>query len=117
MLQKQTISISNDQLIDEKTIATLKRGDRYKLFKLSIFIDFENKSRTEMIYRMLDEMPEFEICKISVTNGENELINALATKSMFKTKQDLFKILEFSNNDRSKQSEPYEYLSRVYCLN
>ena len=67
-----------------------------------------------MFYRMLDEMPEFEISRIKVKQGNNDLINTLATKSMFKTKQDLFNILEFDKNICSEQSEPYEYLSRVY---
>ena len=113
MLQKQTISISNDQLIDEKTIATLKRGDRYKLFKLDIRVDVKDEIRLEIFYRMLDEMPEFEISWIKLKNGNNDLINTLTTKPMFKNKQDLFDILEFDSINLPQQSESYEYLSKI----
>ena len=37
MFQKQTIHIKKNQQIDKKTIATLKKANKYKLFKL----DFE----------------------------------------------------------------------------
>ena len=66
-----------------------------------------------MFYRMLDEMPEFEMSRIYVENGDNGFINTLATKSMFKTKQDLYDILEFDDINNRRQFKEYEYLSYV----
>ena len=42
MLEKQIIYIENSHLFDEKTIATLKRECKYKLFKLDIEISIWN---------------------------------------------------------------------------
>ena len=43
----------------------------------------------------------------------NDLFNMLLQKPMFKTKEDIFKKLDFSTTVR-KCSEPFEYLSRVF---
>ena len=112
-MKNKKFSIKKNQPIDEKTIATLKRGDRYKLFKYSITIDAKNQVRLEMFYRILDEMPELEICEIVVGNGDNDVINTLAANSMFNTKQDLFNILEFYIEDQNQQSEPCEYVTYI----
>ena len=92
----------------------LKNADRYKLFKFILKIDHKYQSECTMIYKMLDEMPELEIVKIYVENGVNEIIEALAEKSMFKTKQDLFNILEIQNPPRNDlYTEPYEFISEI----
>ena len=104
------------QHIDQKVIEIFRRGDRYKLFKFDIDIDVEDQHRLEMFYFMLDEMPQFDMCRIKVDRGDNEFINALAQKSMFQTKQDLFKILDYDNLNSPKQPEPHEYLSKVLHL-
>ena len=113
MFEKQTISIEEDQPIDENTIRILKRGDRYKLFKLDIVVDSDNKDRFGIFCQMLDEMPEFEISMIYVRGDINKLINTLSQKPNFETQQDLFNVLDFHHLDPPKQSEPYEYLRRV----
>ena len=113
ILKKQTLHISLLQPIDENTLLTLIKSDKFLLFKLDIEIDLENQLKVEMFYKMLDRMPEFEISRIYVRHGTNELINLLATKHAFKTKQDFFKILEFNEGDLSQQSEPFEYLNRI----
>ena len=112
--KKQTIYLGY-QKIDEKTIQSLKRGDRYKLFKFNLTIKTKGFDNTEWIYRMLDEMPDLEVSKISGHISNNDAINALMEKPIFKTKQDLFKIIEFSPSYENDQSEPLEYLSYVAC--
>ena len=112
MFEKQTIHIEHNP-IDEDTIMMLKRGNRYMLFKLDISIDSQDQDRLDIFYQMLEEMPEFEIFQINVQQCSNEFINALAKKSNFKTKQDLFKVLQTRSNSVIEQSEPHEYLSHV----
>ena len=94
MFKKQTIHIS-ERNIDENTIKVLKRGERYKWFKLDICIDNSDQTRVDMIYWMLDILPEFEIKRIGVIKGDNELINGLKQLPIFKDKEDPFKVLEF----------------------
>ena len=67
----------------------------------------------EILYKMLDEMPEFEICKIKLWNSNTDLINTLATKSIFRNKQDLFNKLELCGCKQPENSEQHEYLSKV----
>ena len=109
MFQKQIILIKNEP-IDMYTIKMLKRGNRYKLFKLDIFIDTEEQDRLEVFYQMLDELPHLQICHVKVNYCSNEFIDALIEKSMFETKQDLFKVLEISDSNVAEQFEPHEYL-------
>ena len=116
MLEKQIIHIDSFQKVDERTIEALKRGERYKLFKLDFEVDYFDKNRLEILYRILDEIPELEIFKICSSCRLNQFINELAEKSNFKTKQDFFKVLDFKNyghTDPPGQSEPYEYLNKV----
>ena len=63
---------------------------------------------------MLDQMPDFEIERIEAFIDNNQLIRTLASKPIFQTKQDLFKVLEVNDYGYSKLSERYEYLSNVY---
>ena len=111
---KQTIFIRKYQAIDEKTIEIFRRANRYKLFKLDAVIDIEDQPRLQMFYHMLDQMPDFEIERIEAEARDNQLIRTLASKPIFQTKQDLFKVLEVNDYGYSKLSEPYEYLSKVY---
>ena len=113
MFKKQTIDLEF-QPIDDKTIEVLKKSEKYKLFKLSVFIDIPDQERLRMIYRLLDEMPEFEISKIKTFRGSNDLINTLAKKPMFKSKQELFEKLDFKDYQFNQQSGPYEYISDMY---
>ena len=66
-----------------------------------------------MFYKMVEDMPEFEISSIKLKNGNNDLINTLTAKPMFENKQDLFDILEFDSINLPQQSESYEYLSKI----
>ena len=91
----------------------LKRGDRYKLFKFDIYLNYKNTEQVQMVYTLLDEIPELEISYIDIVNGQNEFINTLLEKSMVKTKQELFKILQFRNPFNYQFDEPYEYLSFI----
>ena len=113
MFQKQIIQILYNSPINDKTIEVLKRGDKYKLFKLKIDIDTKDQHQLRMFYRMLDEMPEFEIYMIHTRNCNNELIDTLAKKPTFKTIKDLLKVLVFGNLDAPERSESYEYLLQV----
>ena len=63
---------------------------------------------------MLDYMPDFEISRIDIKKGNNDLINTLAEKLNYQSKQDLYNALYISACDYSDQSEPFEYLSEVY---
>ena len=113
MFEKQIIHIDN-RPIDEKTIEVLRRGDRYKLFKLEIGIDAKEQNGIEVLYEMLDEMQELEIYMIHVKHCNNEIVDTLAQKPIFKKKQDLFKVLDLGTSDAPERSEPYEYLQSVY---
>ena len=95
MFMKQTINIKFDQPIDDKTIEVLKRGNRYKLFKLDIVVDSDNKDRFEIFCQMLDKMPGFEISMIYVRGDINRLISTLSKKPNFATQQDLYNVLDF----------------------
>ena len=91
----------------------LKRGNRYKLFKLDIELDATDDHRLIIFYEILEKMPDMEICQIVVRNSSNDFLNTLAEKYMLKTKQDLYEILQIDNKTLNKQSEPHEYLSVV----
>ena len=75
-LNKQTIDISNKE-IDEKTLTALERADKYKLFKISFHIDVFDVDRTEIIYSMLNRMPELEIDQIKIVNEINSTLHNL----------------------------------------
>ena len=111
---KQTIFIRIYQAINQQTLEIFKRANWYKLFKLDVVIDVKEQARLEMFYQMLDQMPDFEIERIEAFIDNNQLIRTLASKPIFQTKQDLFKVLEVNDYGYSKLSEPYEYLSNVY---
>ena len=113
MFKKQTIHIK-DEPIDRHTITMLKRGNRYKMYKLDITLFNTHQDRLSLFYRILEEMPEFEISKIKILGNNNNLIETLVQKSYFKTKQDLFKVIESKDDSVAQQSEPHEYLSHVY---
>ena len=50
-----------DQNVDLNTVNVLRNGDRYKLFKFILKVDFRNTDELDVIYNMLDQMPELEI--------------------------------------------------------
>ena len=50
----------------------------------------------------------FEIDRVMIENEINKTINTLAHKSMFKTKQDLFKVIT-----TRQPFEPYEYVPEL----
>ena len=114
MFTKQLISFGN-QRIDAKTIDVLKRGDRYKLFKYSIRIDGNNQERIQMFFNMLDQIPQFEIERICLTSRCNkDFIDMLLQKSVYKTRHELYKVLDVYGGLLDDESYPYEYLSKVY---
>ena len=58
-------------------------------------------------------MPDLDISMIHVWESNKEIINTLAQKPVFRTKQNLFKVLDSEFSDLPDQSEPYEYLLKV----
>ena len=62
---------------------------------------------------MLDEMPQLEVEKIYIWSGDDELIKELAQKPMFTNKQDLYRIIYFTEDDVKLQIEPYQYVSLI----
>ena len=112
MLNKQIIHIGMKP-IDDKTIEALKRGDKYKLFKLDIQINYEDKDRLQIFYRMLEELPEFEIYNIGVLYGDNKFIYKLGENPIFKNYQYLLKVLNMNDTGVHINNEPYEYLRNV----
>ena len=97
MFEKQTIKIDRNK-IDENTIKILKKFDRYKLFKLKITINAFNNSEVEMLFNMLDQMPELELVSLRVWyKNDKEFIDTLLQKSIYKTRQELYKVLEFDD--------------------
>ena len=69
MFKKQTITINcKHQKIDQNTLKTLKKDDRFKLFNFDIYLDYENKKQVKMVYTLLDEIPDLEISKIDIVN-------------------------------------------------
>ena len=93
---KQTIylkiSWEEASIFDERTIKVLKKGSKYKLFKFSFRI-FYDQSRIKLFYRMLDELPGLLIDQIYLFTSENEIIHTLMKKSNFQTKQDLYRVI------------------------
>ena len=112
ILKKQTIDL-RCQKVDKNTIKVLKRGDRYKLFKFIIELDNDYPYKCEVIYNILEDMPEIEIHKIYVKNGTNGMIDILTEKPMFDTKQELYKVLEFQHKVEDTYTETYEYISEL----
>ena len=118
MFQKQTIDLIFKRT-DENTIKALKRGYKYKLYKFRMLIHIHPTIEDEnrMKYKLLDEFQDLEMNEIYLFGEINKSINALTKKAMFKTKQDLFKVLatdEFLLTP-SGPYEPYEYLSNILC--
>ena len=105
------------QIIDERTIDILKYNDKYKLFKLYIGINGADQNRVNLVSKMLDEMPDFEIECIEIWSGNNDIINLLSKKPMFKTEEDFYDILEFNDDKAADQSDPHHYLSDIYFAN
>ena len=62
---------------------------------------------------MLDEMPQLEVEKIYIWSGDDELIKELTQKPMFTNKQDLYRIIYFTEDDVKLQTEPYQYVSLI----
>ena len=114
MLKKQTLYIGR-QKIDELTIKALKRGDRYKFFKFKITINGLKNSEIEMLYNMLDEMPELEFGSLFVWyKNDKVLIDTLLQKSIYKTRQELYKVLKFEDTFSHDKSIPFEYSSIIH---
>ena len=90
---------------------------RYKLFKFVLDANLKNDERTECIFRMLDQMPDIEVERLRLRKVDDKTVRKLTEKPMFKSKQDLFNILELGHFDALPQCEPYEYLSYVYVDN
>ena len=111
-LSKQTIHIGA-QPINDNTINVLKKNDRYKMFKLDIQIDASDQGRLQTFCKMLKEMPDLEISRVSLKEGNNDLIATLTQKLNFDNEQDLFKIIEFSDISAPQQIEPYTFLSEI----
>ena len=108
MLFKQTATIIHE-VIDHNTISMLKKGEKYKLFKFKFM--HNNLKKTTFCYkyfaRVLEEMPMLEIESLVLLNDRLGLINKLAMRPQFETKQDLFKILTFKPKITSNSSNVY----------
>ena len=111
-LVKQRIDLCT-QTIDQNSINVLKRNNKYMLFKFYFYIKDESDPYIKLILLMLDEMPDLEVEKCIMLSGSNSMIQTLADKPMFKTKHDLFKILDFRYSQALTHPEPYEYISFV----
>ena len=96
MFKKQILHI-DDEPIDDNTIKMLKKGDRYKLFKINIELDTTDQKRLKIFYEILDEMPDIEIIRIVIRNSNNEFLKTLAEKTRFKAKKDLFEALQIED--------------------
>ena len=81
-LEKQIIDFKSHP-IDENTIKLLKRGNRYKLFKIVISLNTKKKDRLKIIYQILEAMPKIEIYKIIAYDINNGIINALLQMPAF----------------------------------
>ena len=101
MFTKQTINL-RWCVIDENTIKLLKRGNRYKLYKFIIQLNYLNQQQVKTVYQMLDQMAELDISEISVENTNEDVTHMLAQKAMFKDKQDLYKVLKFKDINITK---------------
>ena len=81
-------------------------------------ISYAYENSAETIYQMLDEMPQLELQYISISQGDDEVVNTLAEKYSFGKKEDFYKIMhsnDFSDYD-SPQSEQHEYLSEIISI-
>ena len=67
------------------------------MFKFEIYVDDRWSKELKLVLKMLDEIPDIEIKSIHVLSGNNKLIKALLSKSMFQNKKDLFKVLNFDD--------------------
>ena len=112
MFQKQTMHI-NDEPIDHNTLKMLKRGDRYRLYILDIGLDSTDRKRPYVFYKMIEQMPDLKISKISVKNSTNRFLKTLMEKCKFDSKQDLLNVLDVRT--LAYQSEPHEYISKLIC--
>ena len=90
----------------------MKRGEKYKFFKFRFTIKGHTNSRAKLILKALDEMPNIEVEKMIIKSGDNELLDILASKPSFKTKKNLFKVLEY-RVDYYDKPEPLEYVSYI----
>ena len=70
-----------------------------------------------MILIMLKEMPQLEIARIHGNIDNPETINFLAQKSMFKTKEDLFKVLDFKFPKPWDGTVSYDYIPKTSFSN
>ena len=89
----------------------LKRGGKYRLYKLDIGLDLIDLKRLKIFYSMIEDMPELEISKISVKHSNNEFLETLMEKCKFDSKQDLFNVLDVRT--AAYQPEPHEYISEL----
>ena len=110
MLIKQTATIVYE-IIDDKTIAVLKKGNKYKLFK---FI-FKHKPSARVTFdyhwfgKLLEEFPKLEIVRLTLPKNYEGIIDKLVMRTQFETKQDLLEILDYHPDKftlRSQKTAP-----------
>ena len=63
---------------------------------------------------MLDKMPKLEVYSIDVIDWSKQFFDTVSQKPIFRTKQNLLKVLDFGVEDAPDQSEPYDYLKIVW---
>ena len=114
MLKKQTINLE-EKAIDENTLKSLARGDKYMLFKMRLKIDQSKINRCKLICKMFDEMPELEITNIQVLSANNDFINMLSEKPIFGSRDKFYEVIEFWSIN-AKDSTRYDYFTNMTMM-
>ena len=63
-----------------------------------------------MFFYMLDQLPGFELSRVKVGMVTLDFIKKLTKKSILKTKQDLFKVLEIKGFEVQEEAKIVNYL-------
>ena len=66
-----------------------------------------------MIYHVLDNMPDIEVCRITVSEFDNDFIDTFLQKSKFESRSDLLQVLEVERIGSNQSIEPYEYIPKA----
>ena len=74
--------------------------------------------RTNMLFKMLDELPEIEMEKIKIDSRcDKDFIDTILEKSIYKTRQELFEVIDYDNSLVYNQFDTFEFLSVYNPLN
>ena len=110
IFKKQTLKISVHR-IDHLTLKSLKRGNRYKLFRFRLEYGGHCIHETQNIIRFLKSMPDIDIQSLQLKNANNQLIDEILLYSKYENREELFKILDYRQINAPMLDEPLQYLS------